>query len=407
MRRPTPVPRVRFICLVVCLSLLAQSLFFAPAVISVGSSITHTKSPSGVRAEQQVTDAQAADLPDLGAARQLPEYQPEGRRTHPFDAAALPAPQPALQRRPGRRGAAVTDSRATLLPTPLPYLRCPSPLPTSVPAPSPVFSPTPSGQATPPALASSTAWSLLAVVSAAMNGGSSMIDLPLLDYYANGRGYSVSDSPVGLLAQPPRYAPPHPVTAPVQSGTAASFVKADSATQERWRDAYGVDGYNIVGDTSSYPPYAQVSVTGQSSHTWATSSAEARALQKASSQPDRVAATWYSFTDFTIDINLTDGQAHQVALYLLDWDGNNVRSETVEVLNASTGAVLNSRNVTALGGGRYLVWRLKGHVEFEGHLYRAGWLERGGERALLRPVAPDNGERADRRILRQPRLYRI
>ena len=33
-----------------------------------------------------------------------------------------------------------------------------------------------------------------------------------------------------------------------------------------------------------------------------------------------------------MDLNLTDGQAHQVALYLLDWDDNNGRSERIDVI---------------------------------------------------------------------------
>ncbi len=42
------------------------------------------------------------------------------------------------------------------------------------------------------------------------------------------------------------------------------------------------------------------------------------ALQRASGT-GRLAATWYGGT-FTFDVNLTDGQPHTVAVYLLDWD---------------------------------------------------------------------------------------
>ena len=58
----------------------------------------------------------------------------------------------------------------------------------------------------------------------------------------------------------------------------------------------------------------------------------------------------------------TDSQAHQVALYLLDWDNYfGGRTETVEVLNTA-GAVLDTRAVTQFQGGQYLVWNLSGHV---------------------------------------------
>ncbi len=44
---------------------------------------------------------------------------------------------------------------------------------------------------------------------------------------------------------------------------------------------------------------------------------------------------------FTIDVNLTDGLAHQVALYRVDWDGWG-RSLRAEVVDAATGAVLDT-----------------------------------------------------------------
>jgi hypothetical protein len=79
---------------------------------------------------------------------------------------------------------------------------------------------------------------------------------------------------------------------------------------------------------------------------------------------DRIAATWYSGSSFTVDVNLTDGQTHEVALYLVDWDTTG-RSERVDVLGASTGAVLSSQTVSSFNGGKYLVWNLTGHVQIK------------------------------------------
>ncbi len=69
---------------------------------------------------------------------------------------------------------------------------------------------------------------------------------------------------------------------------------------------------------------------------------------------------------FTIDVNLTDGNAHQVALYALDWDSS-ARSETINVLDAVTGVVLNSQVLPAgsFHYGEYLVWTVQGHVQFQ------------------------------------------
>jgi subtilisin family serine protease len=143
----------------------------------------------------------------------------------------------------------------------------------------------------------------------------------------------------------------------------ASFVRLDAATQGSWRGAYGADGYAIAGDATAYPSYAQVAFSGQSSFTWAASTADVRALQKAANSADRVAACWYSGGSFTVDLNLTDGQVHQVAAYAADWDSNGARRELVQVVDAGTGAVLDSRDLSSFGGGAYLVWQLKGHVQ--------------------------------------------
>lgn len=160
------------------------------------------------------------------------------------------------------------------------------------------------------------------------------------------------------------------ITAEGSSGgaaaTAASFVKTDTTTQGTWKSAYGTDGYLLASEGVNYPAYAQVSVTGHFIHTWAATTTDVRGLQKsASGSTDRIASTWYSGTEFTIDLNLTDGQTHQVALYCLDWDYNNVRAQRVDVLDAATNALLDSRNMSAYKGGQYVVWNLRGHVKLK------------------------------------------
>jgi hypothetical protein len=123
---------------------------------------------------------------------------------------------------------------------------------------------------------------------------------------------------------------------------------------------YGSDGYALANDTTSYPSYAQVNITNQSNYTWAGSTADVRALQRTASS-DRIAATMYSPTFFDIDINLTDGLTHQVGIYFLDWDPAN-RSQRVDVFDAATGALLDTRSLTGFSNGQYLVWTLSGHV---------------------------------------------
>ena len=66
-------------------------------------------------------------------------------------------------------------------------------------------------------------------------------------------------------------------------------------------------------------------------------------------------------TSFTVDLNLTDGLTHSVALYCVDWENLN-REQTIEILNASNGSILSSQALTAFNDGQYVVWDIKGHV---------------------------------------------
>jgi hypothetical protein len=155
-----------------------------------------------------------------------------------------------------------------------------------------------------------------------------------------------------------------PTAMPTASPTAmvaTTFTGADTTTQGNWQGVYGRQGYLLAGDTQQLPATIQVTLSGQSGYIWAASSADSRALQKASTPGDRIAACWYTSTSFSIAVNLTDGQTHQMALYLLDWDRTG-RVENVTVLDAATGAVLDTRNVSAFADGEYLVWQVRGNV---------------------------------------------
>jgi hypothetical protein len=49
-------------------------------------------------------------------------------------------------------------------------------------------------------------------------------------------------------------------------------------------------------------------------------------------------------------------------MYCLDWDFAG-RSELVELLDADSGAVMQSTTVSAFTGGEYLAWDISGHVK--------------------------------------------
>jgi hypothetical protein len=162
----------------------------------------------------------------------------------------------------------------------------------------------------------------------------------------------------------PASPPPPPPPTVVTPAATASFVKSDTTTEGTWTGTYGADGYSIFNGASSLPSYAQLTTSGAQNWTWQQSTnGDARTLQAASGSGNRLAACDYSGSSFTLDLNLTDGKTHQVALYALNWDSWSYRNETITVTDASTGAVLDSRNAANFGNGQWLVWNLSGHVK--------------------------------------------
>jgi hypothetical protein len=146
-----------------------------------------------------------------------------------------------------------------------------------------------------------------------------------------------------------------------QPATTASFVKKDTTTQGNWIGAYGSKGYDIEGDSPSLPTYASVGFSGASTYTWASSTSDVRALQNPGGS-GRAATTWFSLTNFTINVNLTDGLVHDLSLYALDWDKLG-RSEQIQIINASTGTVLDTESISSFSGGDYLEWAVSGNIQ--------------------------------------------
>ena len=79
---------------------------------------------------------------------------------------------------------------------------------------------------------------------------------------------------------------------------------------------------------------------------------------------DRIASTWYSASNFAFDVNLTDGNWHQVGIYCVDFDNWN-RSQRIDILDAVSGNILDTRSLSGFQNGRYLVWNLMGHVKIQ------------------------------------------
>jgi YVTN family beta-propeller protein len=141
-----------------------------------------------------------------------------------------------------------------------------------------------------------------------------------------------------------------------------TVLNTDATTQGTWAFQYGADGFLIANDGfSQLPAYATVSLTGATAYTWVPDTPDARALQIVSGAPNRIASTYFAPDTFTINVNLTDGNTHRVALYLLDWDSTS-RAETITIRDATTNTVLDSQDFSNFHDGIYAVWDIKGNV---------------------------------------------
>ncbi len=141
----------------------------------------------------------------------------------------------------------------------------------------------------------------------------------------------------------------------------ATFIGTDTTTQGIWTPNYGSDGHLIANDADLPPAYATVSFSGDTPHSWARSTSDRRTLQTASSAETRIPSTYYAAGSFKINVNLTDGDSHQIALYLLDWD-TSARSETISILDAGANAILSTQRFSSFHNGVYAVWNIKGNV---------------------------------------------
>ena len=142
----------------------------------------------------------------------------------------------------------------------------------------------------------------------------------------------------------------------------ASLILKDSGTKGGWIGSYGTQGYDIPDEGMSLPAYASIAVSGATTTEWADTTSNLSGLREPDGEGAAVAA-WTGST-FTIMVNLGDGQAHDLALYAVDWT-NSGRSEQIQVINPATGAVLDTETLGSFTGGAYLQWVVSGDVEIK------------------------------------------
>lgn len=146
--------------------------------------------------------------------------------------------------------------------------------------------------------------------------------------------------------------------------TSATPIGQDTTAQGSWKGKYGSEGFYTANGITQAPSYGSATVTGAALFTWGYNTTDIRALENVDPilGPIRTAATYYGNT-VNVNVNITDSNPHQVSLYMLDWDRGN-RTQTINVYDAATGALLNSQAISGFGDGKYFSWTIRGNVRF-------------------------------------------
>jgi hypothetical protein len=140
----------------------------------------------------------------------------------------------------------------------------------------------------------------------------------------------------------------------------STLFSTDTSTQGAWTGNYGGEGFFLANGPSSPPSYATLGFSQASTYTWANQTTDPRALQNGLGAASNIASA-YDGNSFNININFSDGFAHRVALYLLDFDTTS-RSETITITNTFTQAVLDTETFSNFNNGIYAIWNLQGNV---------------------------------------------
>jgi hypothetical protein len=148
---------------------------------------------------------------------------------------------------------------------------------------------------------------------------------------------------------------------PNATAPGAVFLGMDQSTRGNWRGVVGQDGYNVISSGNSYPGYVTVDAVGKTDYQWSDNTSDDRALATPAGS-GRVAGCWYSPTEFTVNLNFIDGGTHKLSMYFMDWDRVG-RTQTVQVFDGATGALLDARTISNFAGGVYLSWNVKGSIK--------------------------------------------
>ena len=160
--------------------------------------------------------------------------------------------------------------------------------------------------------------------------------------------------------RPQRRVPRLRLSPPPPTAT-ASFLKQDATTQGSWIDTYGAQGYDIVSGPSKPARRTTPSRPADSRPIPGRRPPQTRAPCRSPARPTASPPSGTPPPSFTVDVNLADGQTHDLELYFDDWD-NKGRGEQVQISDAGTGKVLDTETISSFTNGVYLDWKVSGNL---------------------------------------------
>jgi hypothetical protein len=149
-----------------------------------------------------------------------------------------------------------------------------------------------------------------------------------------------------------------------ENPTVARFLGEDRVTHGAWLSSmrYGRSGFIVVGDWTLWTNNSSFSFIGGTQHVWAFNRTEPSALEKYSSA-GRIAACQYNAQTLTLPLTFNGNSPRRLTLYFLDWDTAQ-RGQRIEVIDAASSIVVDSRDLDNFQNGVYLTWEVTASVAF-------------------------------------------
>jgi len=150
----------------------------------------------------------------------------------------------------------------------------------------------------------------------------------------------------------------------------AAFIRSDTATRGNFTGVYGSEGSYVIGGEQNIPAGMSISAVGETEQLLKASTSNRGALDLPGNTARGVFDYWEAPTTFDVGVkfadpttSLLDTSPHRVSLYMVDADKKN-RAERIDVIDRTTGALLNTQDVSNFRNGEYLTFDVSGDVIF-------------------------------------------